>query len=347
MNERIKRILNKDVIHNVESIVYILSIIVVVIANVYGPIEIRMIPLLFILGIVGNIVFKRPVITSVFGFIDSLCTVYSSGISNILENFLTSIIFSVYIGLGEIFGSIIVKVYNDYIKKKKDEKTKKDFKINLAICVLLVIICSFVHSFTDSNIFLYNSAKTRLFSYLENNYPQDKFKIMYSSYCFRGKNHFKINVKNIEDDNVYKFIVYVDKKMQIYDGIKDSKDEEIVSSLKRKLEKRLDNEQIDLKYDINISDEGNELSITRNVQNVDKNKIYEFSKDVSKVLDKVLEDNNEFNFEQVNLSLIDTEESSNSHISTVFVEGYITNKKEGIQSSTNYIIKALSIEYID
>ena len=54
MNERIKRILNKDVIHNVESIVYILSIIVVVSNSKNAPLFFIVIKYLFF-----NILYKK------------------------------------------------------------------------------------------------------------------------------------------------------------------------------------------------------------------------------------------------------------------------------------------------
>ena len=55
-----KKIFSKNIIKYIEAIIYILAIIVGIFACNSGPIYIKMLPILFILGFVGRIIFDRP-----------------------------------------------------------------------------------------------------------------------------------------------------------------------------------------------------------------------------------------------------------------------------------------------
>jgi hypothetical protein len=79
----------------IEGIVYSLLIIVTIIAITIGPIYIKFIPILYILGILGNMLFKRPIITSIFACIVSICIIQILGEYTLSFNILKSI----YVGL--------------------------------------------------------------------------------------------------------------------------------------------------------------------------------------------------------------------------------------------------------
>lgn len=79
----------------IEGFVYSLLIIVTIIAITIGPIYIKFLPILYILGILGNMLFKRPIITSIFASIVSICFIQILGGYSLNFNILKSI----YVGL--------------------------------------------------------------------------------------------------------------------------------------------------------------------------------------------------------------------------------------------------------
>lgn len=345
MKDKLSNIFSKKNIHYIESITYVLSVIVVVIANVFGPIWIRMLPLLFILGIIGKIVFDRPVVTTIFGAIISVCTVYLSGVTDILENIIASGIFTLYIALGEFCGSKIENIYKYLICGKKI--SKKEFYINISYVISIVIICTVFHNYTDSNIFIYNSCKNRLENYLSDMYPNNKFNIVCAKYNFKNENNFNFNVQDEITNDSYKFVVYVDKKLDIYDGIKESQ----ISKIESKVEERI-NKILDVKYE-NINkkvvkiNEGYELNLIKEVEEINDIEVLDFSNEVSQIIDSIIEIKELENILHVNISLIDKKDKTKSKISTIYLSGYMKNKEEGIQKSYTYIMKSLDIEYID
>lgn len=346
MRDKILKIFNKKTIYYVESIAYISSIIIVVFANVFGPIWIRMIPLLFLLGIIGKLVFDRPVVTTVFGSIVSVCTIYLSGVTNILENIIASGIFTLYIALGEWCGSKISIIYKYLLLEKKTKEKKKEYTKSLIFAVCIIIFCTLFHNYTDSNIFMYQYSKNRLVKYLDNTYAGRRFEIVNSKYNYISENNFEFIVECSDTGDNYKFIVYVNKSLSIYDGIRESDKikEKIQISNKINLDLKDKYENIDIS--INQITEGYELNLLRNVESLDNTKLLEFSKEVSEIINLLISNEKINNFINVNISLIDKNNMTNSKITTIYLSGYINNKQEALQQDYMYIMKALNIEYI-
>lgn len=345
MKDKIKNIFSKKTISYIESTIYILSIIIVVLANVFGPIWIRMLPLLFILGIIGKIVFDRPVVTTIFGSIVSICTIYLSGVTNILENIIASGIFTLYIALGEFCGSKIEIIYH-YLIEKKNIKTK-EFTRCVIYSIIIILASTLFHNYTDSNIFIYNSCKSRLMEYLNKNYPTEEFSIIYSRYNYESENNFKFNIQNLNTNDNYKFIVYVDKNLDIYDGIKKSEISKEEFKINQEVKKIIGRKYEGIDKSITKIDEGYELNLIKKVENIDNAETLYFSKEVAQIIDLLLENEKFSNIVHVNISLLDSIDTTNSKISTIYVSGYINNKEENIQQDYMYILKSLNIEYID
>ena len=345
MKDKLKNIFSKKTIYCIDSITYVLSIIIVVIANVFGPIWIRMLPLLFVLGIIGKMVFNRPVVTTIFGSIISVCTVYLSGVTDILENIIASGIFTLYIALGELCGSKVEYIYKYLIDGKKSY-TKK-YYINIASAICIVIICTLFHNYTDSNIFIYKSCKNRLANYLTENYPNDEFNIGYAKYNFESENNFKFNVKNVTTNDNYRFVVYVDKNLDIYDGIKENQISKIENKIKIKVNKTIEGKYEDINKSVVKVDDGYELNLTKELESINDTEIINFSKETSEIIDLILKNEELENIINVNIALLDKTDKTNSKISTIYLSNYIKNKEEGIQKSYTYIMKSLNIEYID
>ena len=345
MKDKLKNIFNKKTVYYIESITYILSIIVVVVANVFGPICIRMIPLLFLLGVIGKLVFNRPVITTLFGGIVSLCVVRISGVTNLLENMLYSGIFMLYIALGEIFGSKIKVVYKYWANKKN--KKDKEYILSIIICIVIALMCTLFHNYTDSNIFLYNSCKNKLYKYLNENYPNEKFDIMFVKYNFESENNFTFDIQNETTGDSHKFIVYLSKELEIYDGIKEGKISIEQNKATQVLNEITKDVCLDIKKSITKVSEGYELNLVKTVDKTTDDEILKFSQDSAKIIDMVLESEKLNDMFYINLSLINNTNKTESKISTIYLSGYLKNKEEGIQKDYNYIMKSLNIEYID
>lgn len=345
MLEQIKKRMTKKTLYYMESIVYVCSIIVVVMANVYGPIQIRMIPLLFLLGMIGDIIFKRSVITTIFGAIVSLCIVYMSGVTNILENMITSGIFTLYIALGELCGSKMKIAYHAYSKKRK--KKGPEFGVNVIASILLVILCAGFHNVTDSNLFIYQSCTNRLKNYLLQQYPEDTFEISYVTYQFSGEKCFLYQIRHLEDKKGYKFIVYVNPKLELYDGIKEGIEKKRRESLEKDFISLMEGklEEIQMK----IADESGieEICLEKTVEHVDDESLLSFSKEIEEIIEKISNHPKFIQFETINLVFIDASNPMKNCISTLYLEGYRKNKEEGIQQGYQYIMKALKIEYMD
>ena len=345
MKNKIEKMSGKKIISYIESTIYILSIIIVVFANVFGPIWVRMLPLLFMLGIIGKIIFNRPVVTTIFGGIVSICTIYLSGVTNIFENIIASGIFTLYIALGEFCGSKIEIIYG-YLIKKKNIKTK-EFTKCVIFSVAIVIVTTIFHNYTDSNLFLYNSCKNRLIKYLEENYPSEEFNIMYTRYNYKSENSFKFNIKELNTNNNYKFIVYIDKNLEIYDGIKKSEISKEEYKMNNEIKKIIGEKYQNISISLKNIDEEYELNLIKKVESIDKTQILYFSKEVAQIIDLLIENETINNVLYVNISLLDNSDSTNSKISTIYLSKYINNKEENIQQDYLYILNSLKIEYID
>lgn len=345
MKNKIKKFFNKDTVYYIESLIYICSIIIVVMANVFGPVWVKMIPLLFILGIIGKIVFDRPIVTTIFGSIVSLCVIYISGVTNLLENILNSLIFTIYIALGEVFGTEIKQLYERYyVDKKRDNKKVAK---SLVLSLVVFLLCTLFHNYTDSNIFMYNNAKSRLKRYLLLNYPEQKFEILSASYDYKNEKNFKFNVMDENTADNYKFIVYIDRKLNIYDGIEESSISKKISQMNGLFKEIIGDKLSDIEKSISQINEVYEINLSKQVLKIEQEELLQFSKEISQILNNVIDDGRLKDIEQVNISLINKNDKKESRIATVYMNGYIKNKEEKLQKDYSYIMKALDIEYID
>lgn len=345
MVEKCKRLFNKNNIYYIESIIYICCIIVVVVANIFGPIWIRMIPILFILGVIGRIFFERPVLTTTFGFIVSLCIVYINGTTSLYSNLVTSLIFAIYILLGEIFGNEFKVLYNDLYKnrKKKNNKYIKDIIVSIFICIIVTVL----HNYANSNIFLYSSCKNRLNKYLNDNYNFKDYIIISTVYNYSNQKNFNFKVYDKKNDDFYNFVVYVDRDLNIYDGIKEREVSRKLNEINNILKEIINGRYNDITFNIDDINDVYELNIIKKLDKINETDIFEFSKQIADCIDLIIDSNKLNKIENINISLISNKDLTESRISTIYMDGYIANKEQKIQESYLYILKALDIVYLD
>lgn len=333
----------------VEAIVYILCIVVVVFANCFGPTYIKMIPLLFLLGIVGKIIFDRPLITTIFGFCIAICMLKISGISELLLIVILSLFMAIYIALGEICGKYLKDSFK-YLKSKKKKKTKEAI-ISYVLVVVTCLLALLLNNIANSNLFTYFANEEKLNKYIVSNYGEDKFEYVSSNYNMFKDRSFSFIMKNNEDGNNYNFTVYLNKELDIQDGYKEylnakgeiELEEDFIKFLESK-EFKIDNIEISINSAFN--DEF-ELEISKQIENIDDNEIINYSKEVVKYIEKLEEYPKNNNITQLSLKLKSTKDSKQNLESNVYLEGYRKNKELNVEEDYKYIQRALKIEYID
>ncbi|MDD3303614.1 MAG: hypothetical protein PHP54_01705 [Clostridia bacterium] len=331
-----------------EALVYILCIIVVVFANCFGPIYIKMIPLLFILGIVGKVVFNRPVITSVFGFAISLCMLRISGVNDLKYIILSSILMGLYIGLGELCGKFLKESFK-YIKNKNKKNKKAVISYSLVIATLSLSLL--FHNFINSNFITYGLSKDKLINYITKEYGEGKFDNVSASYHIARNNNFVFIMKQKEDGNNYKFTVYLKDELNIQDGYSEYIQAKKEETLNEKFLNYLSKETPEIK-DVNvtlkaISKEEFALEVTKQVETVDNTQIIEYCKQVVTYLNGIDKFEQQESITEVLLNLQSTKDNKQNLTSSVYLEGYRKNKSLNVEEDFKYIQRALKIEYID
>ena len=343
--------ISKIIIEYVEAIIYIICIIVVIFANLYGSIYIQMIPLLFILGIVGKIIYNRPISTTIFGMLVAICALYTTGVTNIYENLLLSFCMAIYIALGEICGFAIEKSYK-YIKDKK-ERFKKKSIISYGILVVTLLVTLAIYNYTNSNVFEYKNVEQRLQTYFNENYPDKNFKITNVKYNFIGEKTFNFDVRKMPETRIYKFIVSKSDKYEIEDGYlkyeksnrEKTTNEKLIKYLK---DNKLQDKYKDMKLKLKLNETDNlEFEITKEVEKVDEDSVLEFSKRVASVISDVKKFEYFRKLEQIRISLKNVKNVNETLTSYLYIDRYLNNDNLSIEKDYSYIQKSLNEEYIN
>lgn len=353
-NKKSKGIKNKTlkrVLEFVEAFVYIICIIVVIFANLYGPIYIQMIPLLFILGIVGKLVYDRPVITTVFGMLVAICAVYITGVKDISQNLIISAWAATYIALGEVCGLLVKKSYK--YMKKKTKRTSIKAILSYFLLVVIFVVSLGIYDYTNSNYFELEKSRQRLNEYLAKNYDEKEFEIVDINYNFLGEKSFTFELKEKEEDRVYEFIVSKDEKFEISDGYikfetankEKNANEKLIKFLK---DNKLNEKYKNVKVGVMLNEIDNfELEIIKEEETITEENTLEFSKQIALVINDVRDFEYFKDFEQIIISLRCKDDSSKNLTSYLYTERYLNNSDLDITKDYEYIKKALNVEYID
>lgn len=337
----------KDIL---ESIVYIIFVILVIFASVYGSIYIRLIPLLFVLGIVGNAVFKRQMLTTILGFVVSLSINYLKTPTDIMYVLFISSIMCFNIVMGEAFG----KCLQDFITRIKEGESIKDKKGLRTICLLLLTIGTtlLLHSITTGSIGSYQECRKNLSSYLEENYINaDKFKEINVNYYAYKKPRYVFYLSNTDIKEIYKFTVYVNEEDMIIDGYKEAVQNNKITQVSNALANSIINSEDSSKYDdfdIKVktaSDDKLCVEICKNVKLIENNTVDEFAKKVALYLDDIKNSGVYDKIEQVNLLLKSKDKPDTSIVSIIYMKEYNLAVEEKSDISYKYILKALKMEY--
>jgi len=317
-----------------EGVIYVLLTIVVIFTNISGPIIIKLLPFVFILGIVGRIIFNRPVITSIFGFLISICTIYMLGTYSFEYNLMYSLFCFICILIGEVAGM--------YLKRIVDSKSKSSKKMNfkdITALVLLALAGIYLNNYVNGNVYTYLKCKQKIENYVSLNYSNsDNAEVFAGKYVFNKYKYYSFDVKNIDnkDNNTYKFAVYYDDK--IIDGYESSRLISNSKLLKLDFEKEIDlSKYTKFNFDIEYSDLKNNitLDITKSVDEINSNELNNFAKDVNNILDNISKYGKFSNISKINICINDGEKKLDAEI-------YSTNFYDN-----EYYINSLETEYLD
>lgn len=277
---------NKKYIFFIESVVYVILGIVIIFSNIAGPIVIKMLPLLLILGIVGRVIFDRTLITSVFGFLISLCITYLTGAYSFKYVILYSLFCFVSILLGELAGVHLIR-----FKKSTSKKFTSKNTYDLSICVLIAVFSVYINNYVNGNIYTYINAKNIIGDYIKLNYSESKdVNIEGAKYVFSDYSYYSFNVKNIsqDDDKIYKFAVYEEDK--IIDGYYDKNLSNKTKVLKANFSSKINlNKYTNYHFDIKYHDLNNNITfyVTKNVDDINDKELNKFAEEVNTILDDI------------------------------------------------------------
>ena len=160
-----KKIFSKNIIKYIEAIIYILAIIVGIFACNSGPIYIKMLPILFILGFVGRIIFDRPVMTTIFGIVTAICIIRVTNNISTKENIFFSLCDGLNIAMGELCGEYFLRSKKFYAKKKKLKN--KGVLSTYLMTFVIFIFAILLHIFTNGNYVSYFKARSSLYDYFK------------------------------------------------------------------------------------------------------------------------------------------------------------------------------------
>lgn len=340
-SKRKNKFLSKNALQYIEAVVYILAIIVAIFACNCGPIYIKMLPILFVLGFVGRIIFDRPVITTVFGIVTAVCIIKITSNLEFLDNFFLSMCDGLNIALGELFGEYFLKSKKFYDKKKNLKSKGVFFTYSVAVVVFFISIG--VHFYTNGNYISYFRAKNSLYDYLENTYSGQNFKIVNCKYTFYKTKSYTFEVKNITKNINTNFIVLKNNDYAVYDEYKFKTQSKNNTELNTKFNEYIKNLDTNLDLKIGYLDSGKiKLIISKNVENVDKTSIEKFALEVNELAMHLKNFKDDLNIDYVEISLIDKLQSSNSLVSDFTVKDI-----EDQNNIYEYILNSLDLEFID
>lgn len=329
----------------VEAIVYCILLVIGINLCVSGNIYVKMVPIVCIVGILGQIVFNRKFMTTAFTFIISIVLLQIKMPSQLLYNLLISLQISVCCLFGEICGYYVKKLH--YLLKKKRKNNKKQKIKYLAIAFISLLSSIGINIFFNGDYISYFSARKSLMNYFSSEYSSSsRFKIFSSDYVY-GSNPRYIFYTNdtINNNNVGSFIVYLKDKNNVQDEYK----QQILNNISRKLNSNLEHIQTN-NLDVEISyDDTHTLTINffKCVNNVDRASIEEYAKEIVAYLDEALKVENFSLIEQMRVVLESNSNSKDNLSSYIYMNGYKDMVENGLEAPYEYIVRALNIEYFE
>lgn len=333
----------------VEAIIYSVVLIISVYLSLTDNIYITMIPIAFISGIIGQILFGKKIMTSIFSAIIAIVFLHIKNPNIILDNFLVTLKILLLTILGEVFGWSIKRFYRLAKKKRNVGRKIKNEKIKCgSISIVSIIVAALLSSMLNGNYITYFSARDSLKKYFIEEYNSgSRFKIVSADYIFLNNPRYIFYTQDTLSNNVSgKFTIYLNDK----DNVQDDYQEKVGDRISRELNNEINNIIEDGTMNIFVSNsETNILTINFNkvISDINRQEIETYAKEVSKYLEE-FENLDDFDkIQQIKLVLESSNDSANNLASYIFMDGYNEMLQSAKEEPYSYIMRALNIEYFD
>lgn len=334
----------------VEAILYSLILIVAIFLCLTDNIYITMFPIAFIVGILGQIIFGKKIMTSFFSGILSIVLLQMKNPSLIWNNLLESIKIFLLVFIGEIFGWAINRLYRLCNKRKNVNKKVKNETIKCSIVsVVAIILGVFLSGAFNGDYVTYYNAKNSLKKYfIEEYYSGSRFKIVSCKYKFSFSNpKYTFYTQDTLSGNVGgRFSVYLKDNYNVQDDYQEQLKNSISDKINSEIKRIYENDEIQI---LVTNSELNNLTIcfTKKVENINKSEIEEYSKEIVDCLNSIKNIDKFEDIEQIKLVLESKNNSKDNLATYIFMSGYNEMIKDGDDDAYLYIMKALNIEYFD
>lgn len=338
--------MSKNALKFIEGFIYCIMLLISVMLCISGNTFIKMIPITFISGAIGQMMFGKKAMTSIFSCIIAIVLLQVKVPGAIAQNITTTVVLTVISLVGELCGFSLKKLIHLFKLKTTKRREKEKIK-NYIICCVTIIIGMLINSLVNGNVISYIRCKSNLNNYLAYEYSStSRFKVFSSKYSLGVKANYTFYTKDVLNNNeVGKFVVYLDDRQTIQDNyqekILNGKIKEITSYID-KIEK---NDNIFVSLGINEMDEIT-LNISKKVQEINEESIATFSEEIVDFIDKAKNVKNFDSIEQIKI-IVESMSNEKDNLATyVYMDGYNEMKQKNEESPSDYIKRALNIEYI-
>lgn len=269
----------------IESLIYISILIFTIYIYLSGSIILKFIPILFILGFIGNVLFKRPVITGLFSFVISLTITRLLNTVDIYNNFLNSAYIAILVILGECAGYFYL-MYKDKLVVSKRKKVSNF--INVTIIIIAAILLT---DYSNGNLYNYIKAKNMLNQYFKAEYGYNNdVRILEEKFIRDKTNYYSFNIKIRE--KTYEYFVDIAKNTVIDKNI-DKFAKEKLNIINNILNKKIEEKIIILPNGYNITFVNNNNTLDLNFKIVctlnEKENLNNFLLNSNNILNKVMQ----------------------------------------------------------
>ncbi len=328
----------------IEAILYCIVLVIGIYTCLYGNIFINMIPIVFLIGILGYIVFEKKMMTSFFLFLLAIVMLQIKVPSELVSNLINSFEIGVVSILGEIFGFSL----NTLIKKHKVKKNKfKDKAKYYAMCIVTLIFAIDINAIVHGDIFSYNIAKKSLYNYTKNEYSSSsRFKIVSSKYVLDNNPKYIFYTQDtLNNNNLARFIVYKNDIKNVQDEYNEKILRAVCNNIYESV-KDIEKNNMDVKI---MYDDTSTLTISfaKKIEQITKKDIEEFSKDIATYIAKAKEVKDFELIEQIKVTLESEKNSKDNVAAYIYMTGYNNMLQKNEEEPYQYIMKALNVEYFE
>lgn len=327
----------------IEAIIGCIILVLGVFMCISGNLYIKMFPIAFITGIIGYFIFEKKIMTTFFTFLLAIVLLQIRVPSQIFSN----IIFSIQIGISTLLGEICGLYIKDliHIFKLKNNKPRKKEKIKyILVCIVTLVMALAINSVTNGNYISYASAKKNLKQYFIDEYSSgSRFEIISCKYT--NSNYVFYTQDTLNNNDVGKFIVYLDKNKGIQDEYKQQVMNQVSNNITDKIS-NIEKNEMDVKIlynDMNVLT----ISFSKQVENISKESVEEYAKQLANYIKEAKQIPEFSQIEQLKIVLESKKDSKENLASYIYMDGYDKMLEKSEEEPYQYIVKALNIEYFE